>query len=99
MVVIGLNSAQAWVCPSHWLCSVLTNLYQPHHHGTVIWNGIAPAASPNFDKDKLILAAGRLWDRAKNMNALVEASEHLEWIVAIAGPGHPARGMPRGWEI
>jgi glycosyltransferase involved in cell wall biosynthesis len=87
MVAGGLNAAKAWVSPTRSLCSVLTKLYRPHQPGVVIWNGIAPSPGSNPGKDKFILAAGRLWDRAKNLTAFVEAAEGLEWIVAVAGPG------------
>jgi glycosyltransferase involved in cell wall biosynthesis len=89
MVTDGLNAAQAWVSPSRSLYTVLTNLYRPHHRGGVIWNGMTPSSSPKRRKDNLILAAGRLSDRAKNVTAFVKAAKGLEWRVAIAGPNAP----------
>lgn len=89
MVASGLNAAQTWVSPSRSLCSVLTDLYRPHCPGTVIWNGITPCSSLNSNKDQLILAAGRLWDRAKNVTSFVEATAGLDWPAAIAGPDGP----------
>jgi len=37
-----------------------------------------------------IFAAGRLWDEAKNLRAVVDAAPHLAWPVRIAGEGGEA---------
>jgi glycosyltransferase involved in cell wall biosynthesis len=83
-VAAALNEAQAWVCPSQSFYDVISEIYSPRSRGTVIWNGIAPG---NFigQKQNLILAAGRLWDRAKNIEALAAAAHGLAWPVEIAG--------------
>jgi glycosyltransferase involved in cell wall biosynthesis len=95
-VACSLNAAQAWVSPSRSLCSILTDLYQPHRPGRVIWNGITPSSSPNHGKDKLILAAGRLWDRAKNVVAFIEGARGLDWSIAVAGPSS-AEWLSANW--
>ncbi|WP_458759587.1 glycosyltransferase family 4 protein [Afipia sp. TerB] len=88
-VAAGLDAAQAWVSPSHSLRHALAHLYQPRLPGTVIRNGIARSPSPKPKKNNLILAAGRLWDRAKNMTTLADAAAGLDWPLAIAGPDTP----------
>jgi glycosyltransferase involved in cell wall biosynthesis len=81
----GLDRAQAWVSPSQAFHDVVCDLYRPRLPGTVIWNGIPPASPPN-PKRRFILAAGRLWDAAKNISSLARASRGLDWPVFVAGP-------------
>ncbi len=72
-IAAGLSGAQAWVSPSCAFYDVICDLYHPNAPGLVIRNGIAPASQPD-KKEDFILAAGRLWDRAKNIAALTEAA-------------------------
>jgi glycosyltransferase involved in cell wall biosynthesis len=81
----GLSKTWAWVSPSRAFHDVIEELYQPGSHGSVIWNGIAPQV-PGTRKQGFIFAAGRLWDRAKNIAALAEAARGLRWPLLIAGP-------------
>jgi glycosyltransferase involved in cell wall biosynthesis len=85
-VAAGLDRAQAWASPSRSFHDIICNLYRPSSPGTVIWNGIPPASSPPSSKRRIILAAGRLWDAAKNVSALARASRGLDWPVFVAGP-------------
>nr|GAJ37027.1 glycosyltransferase [Bradyrhizobium sp. DOA9] len=84
-VAAALNSTEAWVCPSQSFHDDIVEIYHPRSLGTVIWNGIAAGALPNR-KRELIFAAGRLWDRAKNIEALAAAAPGLDWPAQIAGP-------------
>ncbi|MBB4366110.1 glycosyltransferase involved in cell wall biosynthesis [Bradyrhizobium sp. CIR48] len=84
-VAAALNSAQAWVCPSQSFHDDIVEIYHPRSPGAVIWNGIAAGAAPSR-KRELIFAAGRLWDRAKNIEVLAEAAPGLDWPVEVAGP-------------
>jgi glycosyltransferase involved in cell wall biosynthesis len=65
--------------------------YRPRHSGHAIWNGAAasPAAT---GKQPFILAAGRLWDEAKNVAAITAAARELDWPVRLAGPMTPPDG-------
>jgi glycosyltransferase involved in cell wall biosynthesis len=84
-IAIGLSKARAWVSPSRAFCDLIADLYRPGSPGTVIWNGVAQGLPPR-DKDCIILAAGRMWDRAKNMLALADAAHGLDWPLYVAGP-------------
>jgi glycosyltransferase involved in cell wall biosynthesis len=81
----ALDLAHAWVCPSQSFHDDIVGIYHPSSRGVVIWNGIAPQ---NFHglKHDVIIAAGRLWDRAKNIELLAAAAPGLDWPVEIAGP-------------
>lgn len=83
-VADGLNKAGAWVSPTRAFHDTVADLYQPSSPGTVIWNGISPQA-PCSHKQDFVFAAGRLWDRAKNIDLLAQAASGLQWPLLIAG--------------
>ncbi|MCK1360925.1 glycosyltransferase family 4 protein [Bradyrhizobium sp. 199] len=87
-VKTALDAATAWVCPSRAFHDDIASIYCPQSRGTVIWNGIAPG-QPTGRKQELIMAAGRLWDRAKNIETLAAAAPGLSWPVEAAGPTDP----------
>jgi glycosyltransferase involved in cell wall biosynthesis len=95
-VAAGLDRAQAWVAPSQAFHDVICDVYRPSSPGLVIWNGISPAVPSAGSKRRFILAAGRMWDAAKNVSALARASKGLDWPVFVAGPGSNSRGEDSG---
>jgi glycosyltransferase involved in cell wall biosynthesis len=95
-VATALDEATVWVCPSRAFHEEIAAIYRPRSRGTVIWNGIAPRA-PVARKQDLILAAGRLWDRAKNIETLAAAAPGLDWPVEVAGPIDARRSMGVTW--
>lgn len=92
----ALDEAQAWVCPSQSFHDVISELYRPRSRGTVIWNGIAPGDFVGRKQD-LIFAAGRLWDRAKNIETLAAAARGLVWPVEVAGAADASPSATVGW--
>jgi glycosyltransferase involved in cell wall biosynthesis len=90
----ALDQADAWVCPSQSFHDDIVGIYHPSSRGVVIWNGIAPQNFHGLKQD-VIIAAGRLWDRAKNIELLAAAAPELQWPVEVAGPAEadPARGV------
>src|SRR3954452_23366617 len=86
-VAAGLDKAPAWVAPTQAFHDVILDLYRPSSPGLVIRNGMAPTVPFAGSKRRLILAAGRMWDAAKNVSALASASKRLDWPVFVAGPG------------
>lgn len=106
-VARGIAAATAVVAPSRFMLQEIARLYgaSPHHalpFTTVIPNGselAAPAARQHTppgsaERQKFVMACGRMWDEAKNLRALDEAAVGLPWPVYIAGPtvfaGHGA---------
>jgi len=93
----GLANASCWVAPTYAFRDMMESLYAPQTHGRVIWNGIdRHAASPrstSSPKQPLILAAGRLWDEAKNIAALGRIANHLPWPIRVAGSLAAHRGI------
>ncbi|WP_314957665.1 glycosyltransferase family 4 protein [Bradyrhizobium cosmicum] len=95
-VAAALDITQAWVCPSRSFHSEIVEIYRPRTPGATIWNGIAPG-SPGGRKQNLILAAGRLWDRAKNLEALTAAAPGLPWPIEVAGPADTSPSASVSW--
>ncbi len=86
-VEAGLNAADKVVAPTQSMLDALTAEYSYTAPTKVIYNG-SPMASGHLQgvkKEKLVFAAGRVWDQAKNIAALHEASRFTEAPVYIAG--------------
>jgi glycosyltransferase involved in cell wall biosynthesis len=87
-VAAGLKAADRWVAPTAAFRDSIEQLYAPTKSGTVISNGLAGVGdgpAPQGTKEPFILAAGRLWDEAKNIAALTAIAPELDWPVRIAG--------------
>jgi glycosyltransferase involved in cell wall biosynthesis len=83
-VAAGLHAADAWVAPSAAFRDLISATYRPRAQGSVIWNGLTIAARATA-KQPYILAAGRLWDEAKNLAAAAAIASELPWPVHVAG--------------
>lgn len=91
-VAAGLDSCAAWVAPTLAYRAWLEAFYQPRSMGHRIYNG-CDVSREQKRKQPFILAAGRLWDEAKNLRALGVVAPELGWPVRVAGPTHaPDRG-------
>jgi glycosyltransferase involved in cell wall biosynthesis len=94
-VTDGLRDADLVVAPTAAMLSALAHDYGPLPPSRVIPNGrdAAPfraAAAAGRAKEPIILAAGRLWDEAKNVAALGRVAPRLAWPVYVAGEDqHP----------
>ena len=84
-VARGLRAAHMVVAPTRSMLSALFENYGPLPSTKVIPNGRRLDGSVEWPKQKLVLAAGRLWDRAKNIATLDEAAPKLRWPVFVAG--------------
>ncbi len=83
-VTAGVSRAAAVIAPTKAMLEELRRIYCFDADAFVIPNGrsIEPAQS---QKEPLILGAGRLWDEAKNVRALVRVAAELPWPVVLAG--------------
>lgn len=86
----GITAADFVVAPTQAMLAEFDRLYGPLPASHTIYNGrdavnFSPAAKMPF-----ILAAGRLWDDAKNITALNAVATRLSWPVRLAGDDcHP----------
>lgn len=92
-VTCALQAADRVVAPSGAMLSALNRFYGPLPRRWVIFNGGKPKEGKGSEKKPLVLAAGRLWDEAKNFAVLAEVAPRLGWPVYIAGENrHPNGG-------
>lgn len=98
----GLQAADLVVAPTQAMLQALHTHYGPLPRTQVIWNGRnagvfqrpGRSAGPGTAKEPLIMAVGRLWDEAKNVQALDRAAAQVQWPVCVAGEDqHPGGGQ------
>jgi glycogen(starch) synthase len=85
-VSAGLSAAQHVVAPTVWMASELHRLYGGAVEASVIYNGRSARQYEPGAKRSFVLAAGRIWDDAKNLQALSRISRAIPWPIEIAGP-------------
>src|SRR5690606_37808207 len=78
-----------------WMLGQLWTGYEVRFEGLVINNARRIEDFSAGPKRGLILAAGRLWDPAKNLAALDAAAEQLPWPVLVAGQAHDPQIGPQ----
>lgn len=88
-VASGLAAADTVIAPSDAMLYALGREYGTVQHARVIHNGRSAAAFPRRTKEPFVLAAGRLWDEAKNVAALEAVAPNLPWPVYVAGSADP----------
>jgi glycosyltransferase involved in cell wall biosynthesis len=92
-VAAGLRSAEAWVAPTAAFRSEISATYQPRAPGRVIRNGVSLETTQVTAKEQFVLAAGRLWDEAKNLKSLTAIASDLPWPLRVAGPRQGPEGI------
>jgi glycosyltransferase involved in cell wall biosynthesis len=93
-VIAGLAAADAVVAPTRTILADLARHYGfAGRRALVIRNGIDLRCYAPRPKRQVVMAAGRLWDQAKNLALLDELAAELPWPVQIAGDStHPESG-------
>jgi glycogen synthase len=95
----GLASASLVAAPSAHMLAALDESYRFPTPRKLIYNGRRFTPSTGHAHRASVFAAGRLWDEAKNLRAVLEAAPAIEWPVRIAGDG--GRDFPNvthlGW--
>jgi glycosyltransferase involved in cell wall biosynthesis len=85
----GLQAAAHVVAPSQAMLNCLRRHYRQLPPATVIHNGRRRDLFHTEAKKELILSAGRLWDEAKNLQALDAVADRLPWPIVVAGDTEP----------
>jgi glycosyltransferase involved in cell wall biosynthesis len=99
-VLAGLRSARAVVAPSAAMVADLAREYGSlDPPAVVIRNGTRPRdVASGAAKAPIVLTAGRVWDAAKNIDAVCAAAARVSWPVYVAGecasPDGRARPCP-----
>jgi glycosyltransferase involved in cell wall biosynthesis len=90
-VEAGLQRATVWVAPTFAFRDQLRRIYPLETPGQVIRNGAEPAGQAQ-PKQPIILGAGRVWDKAKNLTGLASIGSRVDWPVRIAGASDAEEG-------
>jgi glycogen(starch) synthase len=86
-VQLGLAGAQLVAAPSAWMLAALDEHYRLTAPRRLIYNGRNFLPATGHAHRATVFAAGRLWDEAKNLRAVVAAAPHIDWPVRMAGDG------------
>ncbi|MEX0653125.1 MAG: glycosyltransferase family 4 protein [Phycisphaeraceae bacterium] len=89
----GLQAADLVVAPTWAMLDAIERCYGSLPHVGVVSNGRDPRWFAPGRKEPFALAAGRVWDEAKNVTAVETAARGLPWPVYLAGETqHPVTG-------
>lgn len=94
-VAAGLAAADLVAAPSRAMLACLAEHYGEMPRTRVIPNGRDSRLFRPTAKEPMVFSAGRLWDEAKNLEALERVAPGLPWPVFVAGENH----HPDGGEI
>ena len=81
----GLEHADLVVAPSSAMLSALRAGYSFTTEARVIYNGVSSHSGCDAGGEPYYLAAGRLWDEAKNLELIARVADKLPWPVLVAG--------------
>lgn len=85
-VTKSLTAAQVISAPSAAMARAIEALYGlALHRCRVVHNGRSAAKFSPRKKEPFVFTAGRLWDEAKNLDALMRAASKISWPVYCAG--------------
>jgi glycogen synthase len=85
----GLAAASVVVAPSEAFLGDFAAAWGPSAHSRAIHNGLDIERGHATRRQPIVLAAGRLWDEAKNVAAIAAVAPELPWPVRLAGEGSP----------
>ncbi|HEU4629207.1 MAG TPA: glycosyltransferase family 4 protein [Gemmatimonadaceae bacterium] len=95
VVRAGVAGADLVGAPTQAMLRAVQRLHGLTASGVVLPNGRNGALFAPGEKEPFILAAGRMWDDAKNLVALDAVAASLPWPVRIAGPTAGPDGAAR----
>ena len=89
LVSRGLRCADIVVAPSQWMLDTVCEHYPDPIDGCVIYNGRSAAQfRPTDEKENCVLAVGRVWDHAKQIQLLL-ARKHPVPVFIAGSAEHP----------
>jgi glycosyltransferase involved in cell wall biosynthesis len=84
-VAAGVRSANLLTAPTEAFLDQFQRMHGRATNARSIWNGRDPSLFSGGPKRNCVLAAGRLWDEAKNIGMLCRVAGRLNVPVAVAG--------------
>jgi len=91
----GVHAAHTVVAPTRAMLDAIDTHYGRAAHGVVIPNGRDPRRFTPATKAPVVLTAGRVWDEAKNIEAVDRVAPSLPWEVRVAGNARGPVGTNR----
>jgi glycogen(starch) synthase len=91
-VTKSLQAASCVVAPTESALSELQRLYGPFRGSSVVFNARSRRQFTAGHKERMVLSAGRLWDRAKNIEALASVASRIPAPVFVAGQAQSPDG-------
>jgi glycosyltransferase involved in cell wall biosynthesis len=91
-VTRSLQAASCIVAPTEAALSELECLYGPFRRSAVVLNARDRRQFIAGHKERMVLSAGRLWDRAKNIEALASVAPRVAAPVFVAGQAQSPDG-------
>ncbi len=85
LVRAGLSGVGLVAAPTAAMLDSLAANYGYRRGGLVLGNAASPELFAPARKQRVVLAAGRFWDAAKNLTALEQVAPLLQWPVHVAG--------------
>ena len=83
-VSAGIRAADWVIAPSAEMLAALQRHYGPLRRASVVPNGRDSRRFRRVVKEPFIFTAGRLWDRAKNVEAVDAIASRVGWRVVVA---------------
>jgi glycogen synthase len=81
----GLMRADAIVAPSAWMAGAIELEYGVPRSKIDVIHNFTRTRFPMSGKQPFVLAAGRIWDKAKNIAMLEAIAPELDWEISITG--------------
>jgi glycosyltransferase involved in cell wall biosynthesis len=91
-VTRSLQAASCVVAPTEAALGELERLYGPFQRSAVVLNARNRRQFTAGHKERIVLSAGRLWDRAKNVEALASVAPRIAAPVFVAGEARSPDG-------
>jgi glycogen(starch) synthase len=97
----AIERADTVVAPTQSFLREISAIYAAPRRGYTVYNARARRAARHLQsaRDPCVLAAGRLWDEAKNLKALDEAAAGLDEKVFVAGELRSPEGQQAACEV
>jgi glycogen synthase len=90
-VTAGLQASDAVVAPSAYMAQAIQREYGVESEKVrLIHNFSRTPRTRRSEKISFLLAAGRIWDPAKNLSLFDRIAPHLRWEIHVAGNGSVA---------
>jgi glycogen(starch) synthase len=84
----GLQSADYLIAPSKRMMQYVREIYGIANPGKVIYNGRSSNTFYSSQKENYVFSMGRIWDEAKNIKLLMEASSNILYPIRLAGDNY-----------